>query len=138
MEVKRLHGEHNKKVCDYLHLRCEEKFNDWIVTTAFYSSIHFLDHALFPCKFEGNDFNNINEAHNHLRLRSSSKHQTRDILLNKIMPKHKADYSFLIEESQNARYSNYQVNDLVAAKAVRSLESIIKSYNKEKKNIKTD
>lgn len=135
--MKRSHGSHNKKVCDYLNLKCEEDCNDWIVTTAFYSSIHFLDHALFPCVYDQKTFNNINEAHNYMRLKTNSKHQTRDVLLNKILPKHKSEYSFLIEESQNARYSNYQVHDMVAAKAVRSLESIILSYDKEKKDIKS-
>jgi hypothetical protein len=131
--MKRLHGSHNKKVCDYLNLKCEERFNDWIVTTSFYSSIHFLDHALFPCKFEGKDYNNINEAH--LDLRRGSKHQTRAVLLNKLLPKHKSEYEFLIEESQNARYSNYNVHEAIAQRAVRSLEAIIASYDKEKSKI---
>lgn len=133
--MKRQHGQHNKLICDFLNLKCTEKCNDWIVTTSFYSSIHFLDHALFPCNFEDKKFNNINEAHTYLRHKSNSKHSTRFILLSKIMPLHSDDYNFLIEQSQNARYHDYNVQDIIASRAVQSLERIIKSYDKEKKDI---
>lgn len=132
--MKRNHGRHNKTVCDKLYLQEDYICNDWIVTTSFYSAIHFLDHALFPVTHSSRKFDNINEAHNFMV--SSSKHQTRGILLTKYLPKHAADYDFLIEESQNARYVDYDVNPAISNKAVRIIDSIIKSYDKEKKDIK--
>lgn len=134
--MKREHGVHNKLVCDKLYLETTVKCNDWVVTTSFYSSIHFIDHALFPCEYNGNVFNDINEAHS--VINNKSKHQTRAILLNKILPKHKSDYEFLISESQNARYSNYDVNPLISNKAYRSLENIVKSYDREKNKIEKE
>lgn len=134
MSAKREHGRHNKKVCDKLYLQDEYECCDWVVTTSFYSSIHYIDHALFPCEYNGSKFNNINEAHN--SIGSSSKHQTRAILLNKILPKHKGDYEFLISESQNARYVDYKVNSFIAKKAVSCLTNIISSYDKDKQDIK--
>jgi hypothetical protein len=131
--MKREHGLHNKKLCDKLYLSEPVEFNDWVVTTAFYSSIHFLDHALFPCKYESQTFTNINEAHR--RIKANSKHQTRAILIGKLMPKHKADYDFLISESQNARYSNYNVNPAISKRAYFILDKIKDSYDKEKSNI---
>ena len=131
--MKRQHGLHNKKLCDKLYLSDPVEFNDWVVTTAFYASIHFLDHALFPCNFDSLTFIDINEAHR--KINSSSKHQTRAILLGKLMPKHKSDYDFLISESQNARYSNYQVNPAISKKAHTILEKIKESYDKEKSKI---
>lgn len=132
--MKRNHGKHNKKVCDKLYLQDDYVCNDWVVTTSFYSAIHFIDHALFPCEYEGNKFNNINEAHK--ILSSGSKHKTREILLNKIMPKHVSEYSFLSKESQNARYVDYSIHEVISRKAVSSLDNIISSYDKEKKDIK--
>ena len=131
--MKRDHGKHNKRVCDKLHLQEEYKCNDWVVTTSFYSSIHFIDHALFPCDYKGNRLNNINDAHS--VIRANSKHQTRAILLEKLRPKHKGDYSLLISESQNARYVNYQISDPIATRAVAALGKIITSYDKDKGNI---
>jgi len=131
--MKRLHGQHNEKVCNKLNLDpliC----NDWIVTTAFYSAIHFLDHALFPCTLDGENFQNISEAHK--SIRSNSKHQTRGILLSKLMDQHYQDYLFLQTNSQNARYVNYDVNEAISNRAVSNLNKIISSYNKEKKEIK--
>lgn len=133
--MKREHGQHNKKVCDYLNLKCEETFHDWITTTAFYSAIHFLDHALFPCTYGDKIFKDINEAHSFLRHQSNSKHNTRFVLLNKTLPKHANDYNFLIEESQNARYYNYQVNEVISNRAVNALGKIIDSYDRDKKTI---
>lgn len=42
----RSHGEHNKCACD--ELIKGKKYFDWIVTTAFYSSIHYIDSKIFP------------------------------------------------------------------------------------------
>lgn len=131
--MKRLHGDHNKTVCDILHFQEKCKCNDWVITTAFYSSIHYLDHALFPCTYKGNEFKNINEAHKFIS--SSSKHQTRSILISNLLPKHAGDYEFLKEEAHNARYVEYNINEAISMQAVRRLEAIITSYNKEKKEI---
>lgn len=131
MSVKREHGKHNKKVCDHLNLQSSSlSCNDWIVTTAFYSSIHYLDHILFPCKYEGKEFKDINEAHTYINSRS--KHQTRAKLVTELLPEHKGRYSFLIEESQNARYVDYNVNSFVSDKAVRELSTIAEFCDKNK------
>lgn len=132
--MKREHGLHNQAVCNKLELD-DMECNDWVVTTAFYASIHFIDHALFPCVYNGERFDNINQAHNFIS--SNSKHQTRGYLLNKIMPKHASDYEFLIEKCHNARYSNYQVNPAISDRAVSNLRKIMNSYNKEKSELES-
>lgn len=118
------HGQHNKRVCDKLNLLTDVKCNDWIVTTAFYSAVHFFDHLLFDFKLnDDTTFKNLDEAHKHFR--SQSKHQTRGILISR---KHNAlykDYFFLQNECFNARYKNYDVHDNIAKKAIAKLERII-------------
>lgn len=121
--MKRAHAKHNKNVCNFLNLRSAEvPCNDWIITTAFYSSIHFIDHLLFPLTHNGTVFNNISEAHN--RLQSPSIHQSRGILVSQHLPHLSTPYKFLIAESQSARYSRYDVNSAVSNLAVTHLETI--------------
>ena len=42
------HAIHNELACIYLD-KCTD-FPDWVITTSFYSSLHFLQHKLFPIK----------------------------------------------------------------------------------------
>ncbi|MDR0801615.1 hypothetical protein [Fluviicola sp.] len=130
--MKRDHGKHNKAVCDFLHLNSGDKVkcNDWIITTAFYSSIHFIDHILFPLEHNGKKFSNISEAHNNIS--SQSVHQTRGILVNLYLTKINTAYKFLISESQSARYSRYDINEATSNLAVKHLEAICKECDKNK------
>ena len=137
--MKRLHGKHNKDVCDVLHLKSALECNDWVITTAFYSAIHYFDHLLFPYLHkDGTTFNDINEAHR--IINQVNKHETRGILIQTKIPAKGGDYTFLKEECYNARYGNWMVNDIIAKKAVSKLEAIIEMSNelftKEEKNKK--
>lgn len=44
------HAKHNYEVCFFLYEKT--KYNDWIITTAYYSAIHFVYYKLFPNKYE--------------------------------------------------------------------------------------
>jgi len=41
------HAEHNENTCNYL-ASDRNKHNDWVITTAFYASLHYLRHKIFP------------------------------------------------------------------------------------------
>jgi hypothetical protein len=128
--MARDHGGHNKQVCDILHLQDELECNDWVITTAFYSSIHYFDHLLFPfIHTTGVKFENISEAHN--VIREKNKHETRGILVQRKIPAFGKDYNFLKNECYNARYYNYRIDENFAKKAVRALESVIKESDKK-------
>jgi len=43
------HALHNEKV--FNHLLINKDFTDWIVTTAFYSALHFADSKIFPINY---------------------------------------------------------------------------------------
>jgi hypothetical protein len=122
---KRDHAKHNYDICNHLNLQDKLLCNDWIVTTAFYSAMHYIDHILFPCNYKGNVFNNINEAHG--TLSKDSKHQSRAILVYNLLPNLAAEFKFLISECQEARYSNYLTNPAIAQKAVKFLDVIKKA-----------
>ena len=126
----REHGIHNKRVCDKLHLQDELECHDWVLTTAFYSSIHYLDHLLFPfIEANGNKFNNIGEAHN--TINAKNKHETRGILVERKISAFGKDYGFLKDECYNARYYNYRTSSTYANRVVGILERIIAASDKK-------
>lgn len=121
------HGEHNFKVCKHLELTHEIECNDWVVTTAFYAAIHFLDSKLFPCTYESETFQNIDEAHR--SLRKTSKHQTRGFLIKKKLTEHAGEYEFLLETCHSARYRNYKIQNEISSRAVRVVSAIRQTCN---------
>jgi len=81
--MRRKHAEHNEALCR--HLLAQGQFNDWVVTTAFYSAMHFVYHQLFPLKVGSTNYPDFNEFyHREGRTRygrSSSKH---DVTVNMV------------------------------------------------------
>jgi protein associated with RNAse G/E len=51
------HARHNKKACE--HLDAAKEFPDWVITTAFYCSMHYIHAATFPFAEAGIKYNNI-------------------------------------------------------------------------------
>jgi hypothetical protein len=109
------HGEHNENLCDYLlTLDTEVKYNDWVVTTAFYASIHFVEHKIFPSKVDGNEYQTFNEycdfEHNK-QNNKNSKHSLKSKLVGKRIPGINGQYRWLMDACMNSRYSDYRVSD---------------------------
>ena len=129
--MKRKHGKHNHVVCNKLHVTTDIPCNDWIITTAFYSAIHFIDHIIFPSEYNGTKFENINDAHK--VLRKQSKHQTREFLVHAKLPSQSANYSFLMSQCWDARYNDYDINSAISDLAVKKLNAIMKECDIEKK-----
>lgn len=124
MSFKKLHAEHNEAICNHLNLQDRLDCNDWIVTTSFYTAIHYIDHKLFPVVENGVKFEDINQAHR--IINSSSLHQTRGILVQRHMTELAPSYTFLKEECHNARYVNYDINCFVSDRAHRLMNEIKK------------
>lgn len=108
------HGEHNEELCDHLLNETEGKFNDWVVTTAFYACIHFVEHKMFPCKLESVDFECFEDycdyQHNH-KNNSLSKHSLKADLVKKKVPAINSQYRWLKDACMKSRYTNYKVSD---------------------------
>lgn len=58
------HANHNAELCDLL--LNNGRFNDWVVTTAFYAALHFVNYILFPLKFQDKTFYNFNKYYSSL------------------------------------------------------------------------
>lgn len=129
MAKKKIHAIHNEEACHYLN--DTKKFPDWVIISAFYSAIHFIDDFLFPGQFElhNGDIKNcstIDEFYNKNRQKGSLKtrHDSRWHLVQEYTPEIAAAFKWLMDQSFTMRYSNYEVDQAEADTAIRYLEEI--------------
>lgn len=124
MAKKQAHAEHNMELCEVI--RKANKHFDWVITTAFYSALHFVDLKIFPFPVGGGgSCNDIKTAKSQLRM--SSKHETRleMVKLQCTRPVYDA-YRWLYTASAEARYTTYKFQACQADKALDSLRVIQK------------
>lgn len=104
------HAKHNETVCKHLD---KKGFCDWVITTAFYSSYHYLLDKIFPLK--------LIEGKKHIELASfeeyclykgngglKQNHQIFKKLVTQEASNISAAYSQLLDMSQNSRYADYK------------------------------
>lgn len=106
---KRLqHALHNEKANKFL--RTKSEFADWIVTTSFYSAIHFVEHFIFPFDHvENGTTHTLKNVYDYQRLRrNKSKHELRQDLVMWKIPELAVAYSWLYNTCYNARYLDYR------------------------------
>ncbi|SES00293.1 hypothetical protein [Pedobacter rhizosphaerae] len=105
------HGLHNEELCDHLQT-LDGKYNDWVVTTAFYACIHFVEHKLFPLKQKEKEFQTFDSycdfQHNE-NDSNLSKHSLKSELVGKYIPAIKYQYRQLKDACMNSRYTEYKV-----------------------------
>lgn len=128
---KRLkHAIHNESACNTLLNLKGEKYYDWVVTTAFYSCIHFVEHKMFPLTEVGRVFGTFNEYYNFSKRQNPSKsidkHTFKKNLVKKYLNSVAADYNFLLTQCMTSRYSDYQISEAMARMCVSKMNSIKK------------
>ncbi len=127
--MSKAHAEHNEAVCIELHA-APNLYNDWVVTTAFYSALHFVRHKVFPHKetINGKPVNFV-ELDNYFDAKKKSgwkgsKHSLlAQLVAKKAAPIH-PDYKRLLDWSMTARYTNYKTSLALADNAVVRLAKI--------------
>jgi hypothetical protein len=132
MHPSREHAIHNAKACRYL--ADHSGFSDWVITTAFYSALHWINYHLFPhteTDGRGNpimfeDFDQYLMWRYSNRFRSLTPHKTRIDLVDRECPAISAKYRSLHDTCRTARYVDYKVGQKLATKAIKSLEEITK------------
>jgi hypothetical protein len=86
--MRKQHAIHNEEVCDFL--LSSNKFNDWVVTTAFYSALHFVQHEIFPITEGGQVYTDLNEYYGKVLKKKNqnfTKHFATIQLVNSKLPK---------------------------------------------------
>jgi len=126
------HAKHNKDACELLLKN--GRFNDWVITTAFYSALHFMHSELFPNQYEGNSngdlrtFNSFDEYYNHLRPNKTKHGFLLEMVENNIEDEEVIDaFTMLKEICWTARYANYQQTSEVAKESYSGL-NLIEEY----------
>ncbi len=120
---------HNKKACKYLDKKPD--FADWVITTAFYSALHFVRFKIFTITIQKNDKNiKVIEFENFFRISNPlglSKNGLLSDLVEEFHPEIANDYNKLRYISWSARYNNYKYSGEVSNDAKKRPDKI-KSY----------
>ncbi len=122
------HAKHNEKVSNFLNQKPE--FSDWIITTCFYSALHYVRHYLFPIHLTiqnkvrlFDDFDKCFHVH-----KSNGSNLDKHKFLLTLVEDHcediADDYNYLLDMSKNARYIDYNHGRDTAQKARESLKNI--------------
>jgi hypothetical protein len=110
MNPRLQHALHNENVCKFL--RSKPEYADWIVTTSFYSAIHFVEFFVFPFDYTANGITTtVKSIYEYKKAAKSvkSKHELRfDLVLWKC-PEIEIQYKFLADTCNTARYFDYKL-----------------------------
>ena len=125
------HAIHNETLCD--HLATDGRFNDWVVTTAFYSALHYFQSELFPLIAESVTYPTFNEYHikyiGRKKKLNISKHEAILRVVRKELSSAYSNYKWLYDSCMTARYKQYLVSPKKAQTAKSHLDTIkVKIY----------
>lgn len=121
------HAKHNYEVCLFLHE--ETEYNDWIITTAYYSAIHFVYYKLFPGSYEDprdgkiKPFDSFKKYCKNLKFRQN-KHEATENLVEEYLPEIYYDFKTLKDNCWTARYDNYLIKDEIKNECIKGLKAI--------------
>lgn len=122
------HSEHNYAVCEFL--LSDGRFHDWVVTTAFYSALHFVQEEIFPFSDdEGFTYSSFDQYYSK-SIRDGikiSKHQSTIRLVEQRINGAGNLYRSLHDMCRTCRYRNYHVS--------RKKAKVAKSYLDKIKNL---
>lgn len=118
MSIRRTHGLRNEALCDKLH--GDKSFYDWVVTTAFYSALHYVEHKLFHPP--STPHRSLGDAKRHYAV--SSFHKARQYLIQDYFQDIETQYVFLTKESHTSRYIDYNTRPATAEQARTKLAFI--------------
>lgn len=123
MALKREFGERNQELSNML--LDGKKYYDWVVTTAFYSAIHYVEDFILPVQVYGKECSDISDVK--AAYKTEGRHAARErLVFDKIDNYVGARYKWLDDHSRNARYKTYKVQASEALKAQEYLNYIFK------------
>ncbi len=120
--MSKIRAERNEAICSFLH--DNGRWPDWVVTTAFYSALHYVRSRLFPLSLGDQVYRNFEEycaLNSHFR---QDKHQLLLTLVFQHLRPAYESYRFLMNESKKARYNDYDTPRNIASKAVECLSTV--------------
>lgn len=126
------HASHNERLAN--ELLEGKKYFDWVITTSFYSALHYSEFQLFPLKFGPTDYTCFEDWYHAFKNTKDNKHDARKRLVySNIDAKAGAAYNWLKDECWSARYFSYTATEEDAKEAIRRL-NILKTHITKLKN----
>lgn len=126
--MRKAHAIHNESTCNLLYKN--GGFNDWVVTTAYYSSIHFVYHRLFPLQKGKILYQNFDEYYtrfcSQVNYNRKCKHTETVKLVYNELRNIGSDFKGLKDLCHTARYNDYNISIDLTNKAVKRLHNIKK------------
>ena len=129
------HANHNFKLSQLLNSQHPD-FGDWVITTAYYSAIHFVCHKLFPGLYvigpDDKNFSHFNEYYEaHKKYNRNfphlNPHAVREKLVFERLPLIMKHYKDLKDFCWTARYKNYKPQRQAVEIAIEAIAAI-KAY----------
>lgn len=129
---KKSHAIHNETACKFL--LDDGNYSDWVVTTAFYSALHYVQHEIFPIHIKVKEYDTFDKYYNeHYRgiLNKPSKHiSTINLIKSEMGDTVHQNYKWLFDLCMSARYRDYNIHPYIAEESVKRLERIKSFPNK--------
>ena len=123
MANKKEWGDRNQELSNLL--LDGKKYYDWVVTTAFYAAIHFVEDFVLPINISGKNCDDIADVKSAYKM--DGRHAARErLVFDKINSAIGARYKWLDDQSRNARYKTYKLHAPDALKAQEYLNFINK------------
>lgn len=122
--MRKEHAIHNEKACELLFK--QKEFNDWVVTTAFYSAHHYLLNEIFPITEHKKTYESFDTYYYQVFKKKkkngkSGKHAAVKKLTSEKVNSCSEYYNWLFDACMGARYRNYKIGDKVAETARKYL-----------------
>lgn len=128
--------ERARRAAAVCELAKEHDYPEWVVTTAFYSAMSWLEHKMFPLEYSGSTVANF-VAYYTMRTQfkgSERKPTKRHIMLELVyaeLPAHGPHYEWLMTRSMAARYETKKIRAKTAQTAHDVLTKIVASCDSD-------
>lgn len=99
------HARHNEGVCNYLGKK--EVYSDWVITTAFYSAMHYVRHLIIPVTIDNVTYSDFESLFCYQKSPMEGRH---GFLRNYVLMNYTGigyEYCKLHDMSTTARYTRY-------------------------------
>lgn len=132
-KLRHSHAHHNYNAC-----QCLKKvggYPDWIITTAFYSALHFVRYQVFPLKKNNRNYPEFDDYISFLKSEGRTKKAKHQVLMSLTKENLNAIYPYyrtLRQYCDNARYYDYNINPTEVEFALKYLEEIKKRCDNDK------
>lgn len=117
------HALHNEKVCNFISKK--EDYSDWIITTAFYSAIHFVRHLMIPVIMPNGDIKNcFEDFFTCQRSGMEGRHGFQNRYVSTNLKTIAVEYKQLHDWCNQARYFEYNQPRVLSKQAKENLMAI--------------